>query len=112
MAGAVNICSEEYKLGQQIHRYRKLHQWTQNDLADRMDMDRSAIANYENGTKGEMGFKTLKRFSAALGVSVDVLLGDGNDEDLEDNIAQLNEENKNIIRQVASGLLLKQQMTA
>ncbi len=77
-----------------------------------MDMDRSAIANYENGTKGEMGFKTLKRFSAALGVSVDVLLGDGNDEDLEDNIAQLNEENKNIIRQVASGLLLKQQMTA
>lgn len=31
---------------------------------------------YENGTKGEMGLKTLKKFAAALDVSVDDLLAE------------------------------------
>lgn len=75
MAKVLNTDSEEYKLGQQIRKYRKLNNMTQNDLADLMDMDRANIANYENGLKGEMGFKTLKRFSQVLGVSVDILLG-------------------------------------
>lgn len=41
-----------------------------------MDIDRADISKYENGTRGEMGFKTLKKFAIALNASVDDLLAE------------------------------------
>lgn len=109
MAKVLDISSEEYRLGQQIQKYRKLRHLTQNQLADLMDMDRANIANYENGTKGEMGFKTLRKFSIALEVSVNVLLGDVPDVDgLEEAVSRLNTANRIVARTVVDGLLLQQ----
>ena len=48
---------EEYILGQNIRRYRQKKGMSQMQLSDLMDIDRAAISNYENGSKGEMGFK-------------------------------------------------------
>ena len=45
-------------------------------MSDAVDIDRADISKYENGTKGEMGFKTLKKFASALEVSTDDLLAE------------------------------------
>lgn len=110
MAKVLDINSEEYLLGQQIKKYRVMNHLTQNQLADLMDMERANLANYENGTKGEMKFKTLKKFSQVLGVSVGVLLGEEED-DLIGTIAQLDEGNRAVVKSVIEGLLLKQGMS-
>ena len=55
----VDIHSEEYILGQNIRKYRLEKGWSQKQLSD-----------------GEMGFKTLKKFAAALEVSTDDLLAE------------------------------------
>ena len=52
-----------------------------------MDMDRAAISNYENGSKDEMGFKTLQKFAKALGVTTSVLLGEESEVEREDKHA-------------------------
>lgn len=70
----VDIHSEEYILGQNIRKYRLKKGWSQKQLSDAVDIDRADISKYENGTKGEMGFKTLKKFAAALEVGTDDLL--------------------------------------
>lgn len=70
----VDVHSEEYILGQNIRKYRIEKHWSQGDLSNAVDMDRADISKYENGSKGEMGFKTLKRFAKALGVTTDQLL--------------------------------------
>ena len=72
----VDIHSEEYILGQNIRKYRLEKGWSQKQLSDAVDIDRADISKYENGTKGEMGFKTLKKFAAALVVSTDDLLAE------------------------------------
>ena len=70
----IDVHSEEYILGQNIRKYRLKKGWSQKTLSDVVDIDRADISKYENGVKGEMGFKTLKKFAIALGVSADDLL--------------------------------------
>ena len=70
----VDIHSEEYILGQNIRKHRLKKGWSQKQLSDAVDIDRADISKYENGTKGEMGFKTLKKFATALEVGTDNLL--------------------------------------
>ena len=72
----VDIHSEEYILGQNIRQYRVKKGWSQKQLSDAVDIDRADISKYENGTKGEMGFKTLKKFATALEVGTDNLLAE------------------------------------
>lgn len=113
MAKKFDLTSEEYKLGQQIQKYRKALGLTQNQLADLLDMDRANIANYENGTKGEMGFRMLMKFSKALGVSTDTLLGlDEPQDELTEELTQLTEENRATVKSIMDGLLLKQKYSA
>ena len=113
MAKILDVNSEEYKLGQRIQKIRKQKNMTQNDLADIMDMDRANIANYENGTKGEMGFKTLLKFSKALGVTTDYLLGeDEGNAEITKKIFLLNEENTSVVMKITDSLILQQQFTA
>ena len=47
---------------------------SQGDLAKMIDMSRSSIANWEQGTC-EPGIEGLKRIAAALSISVDTLVG-------------------------------------
>lgn len=70
----VDIDSDEYKLGQNIQKYRKAKNWSQQDLGNAVDMDRASISRYESGSNGEMGFKLLIRFANVLDVSPDRIL--------------------------------------
>ena len=72
----VDIHSEEYFLGQNIRKHRLKKGCAHKKLSDAVDIDRADISKYENGTKGEMGFKTLKKFATALEVGTDNLLAE------------------------------------
>lgn len=111
--GVVDIQSEEYKLGQNIRKYRLAKGWSQMDLSNAVDIDRADISKYENGSKGEMGFKTLKKFASALDVTVDRLLSDEEEiPAIDSTYSLLTDTNKEFIDKMVSALLLQQNMTA
>lgn len=108
-----NLYSDEYILGQNIRKCRRAKKWSQNDLSNAMNIDRADISKYENGTKGEMGFKTLKRFAKSLGVSVEQLLNA--EEEPEEGMSfaihlfqDLTPEHQEIITLIMQALLAKQ----
>ena len=107
VAKVCDINCEEYKLGQRIREFRLLRGLTQDQLAELVGMERANISNYENGTKGQMKYGTLLKFSKALGVPVGVLLGEEEDE-LMQKIRLLNDDHRFVINNVTDGLLLKQ----
>ena len=109
----VDIQSEEYKLGQNIRKYRLAKGWSQMGLSNAVDIDRTDISKYENGSKGEMGFKTLKKIAKALDVTVDCLLGDAEDlPGINSTYNLLTDTNKEMIDRMVSALLLQQNLTA
>lgn len=118
VAKSIDIHSEESMLGQNIRRIRTLRGLSQGQLGDLVDMDRAAISNYENGAKGEMGFRMLRRFAHALRVSPAVLTGDeefcgggdcgSDEEELSGILSEMNEENRTVVMRIARALLLEQ----
>ena len=69
---------ERYKsiIGKNVRKYRELKKLTQEKLAEKAGISVSFCANIENGTKGT-SVVVLKDLAAALEVSVDALLSDG-----------------------------------
>lgn len=111
-SGVVDIHSEEYKLGQNIRKYRLERHWSQMDLSYAVNIDRADISKYENGVKGEMGFKTLKKIAQALNVTVDQLLSDEHDlSEINSTYNLLTVTNKEIVDKLVSALLIQQNMT-
>ena len=106
----VDIQSEEYILGQNIRKYRIAKKWTQMDLSIATDIDRADISKYQNGTKGEMGFKTLKKFAKALDVTTNQLLSDEDEApEISSTYNLLNDDNKRIAEINMKALLALQQ---
>lgn len=62
-------------LSERIKELRIKKGWSQDDLADRMGMNRANISNYERGTNKNIPSDTLKKFADVFGVSSDYLLG-------------------------------------
>ena len=109
----VDVHSEEYILGQNIRKYRIQKGWSQKQLSDAVNIDRAEISRIENGERGAMSCTMLRRFAKALGVSMDELMGE--DEENDDVVVQhqrkfeqLETNNQNIIDQMTDALLLKQ----
>ena len=109
----VDVHSEEYILGQNIRKYRLQKGWSQKQLSDAVNIDRAEISRIENGERGALSCTMLRRFAKALGVSMDELMGE--DEENDDVVVQhqrkfeqLDTNNQNIIDQMTDALLLKQ----
>lgn len=66
------------RVGDRIKELRLERGWSQQDLADRMDMNRVNISNYERGTINNMPSDALVKFSNVFDVSTDYLLGKSN----------------------------------
>lgn len=62
-------------LGERIKELRIKKGWSQDELAERMSMNRANISNYERGTNKNIPSDTLKRLADLFGVSSDFLLG-------------------------------------
>ncbi len=60
--------------GSKIIELRKENHLSQQDLADKLDFDRTAIYNWERKGK-ETSYATLRKLSKIFGVSIDYLLG-------------------------------------
>lgn len=56
------------RIGRKLRRRRKAKGWSQGDMADRMEMDRSSIANIEAGRQ-RTSLHLLYRFAHTLHVS-------------------------------------------
>ena len=109
----VDVHSDEYILGQNIRKYRIQKGWSQKQLSDAVNIDRAEISRIENGERGAMSCTMLRRFAKALGVSMDELMGE--DEENDDAVIQhqrkfeqLDPNNQNMIDQMTDALLLKQ----
>ena len=61
-------------IGQRIAKYRKLKGWTQVELAQKIGIERTVIANYEKD-RLRIYDDMLGRLALALGISADKLLG-------------------------------------
>ena len=109
MQGSFDPSSEEYKLGQNIRKYRLKCSMSQMDLAAAVDIDRTAISRYENGVGGEMGFRLLTRIAHALSTSVDELLG--NSPEPVPYFSLLDSENQTMIKKMSEALYNKQVMS-
>lgn len=69
------MTEEKYleKLGQQIARIRKEKGFTQVDFANKLEMNRSALAKIETGRVSPQ-ITTLRRIADGLGISLSSLL--------------------------------------
>ncbi|MBO8157395.1 MAG: helix-turn-helix transcriptional regulator [Bacillaceae bacterium] len=64
----------EQKLAENIKYFRKLKNWTQQDLANQLQISRSVVAKWESGSSVP-DVKTLVLLSGIFEVSVDHLIG-------------------------------------
>ena len=67
--------SDVKETGERIRRLRKEKGWTQTDLGNRIGVQNSAIAKYENGRVPNLKRSTIKALADALGVNPSYLMG-------------------------------------
>lgn len=110
MSSIIDTEADEYLIGQNIRKYRKLKGWTQEKLFDATGIERADISKYENGTKGMPTIPVLKIFSTALEVSIGELTdGVGTKKQKGPaNYNQLSPENKAMVDRMINALLLQQ----
>ena len=63
------------EFGRRLQAARLEHEWTQEELAQRLEASRTWISELEKGRQVSLRAATVVRFAEALGVSADYLLG-------------------------------------
>ena len=100
-------------VGKKVAQLRKIRDWTQDQLAQKMGVHKSHVSRWENGQMA-LKIETLERLSAVLGVSLDELTNNapavpGSSQLLQDFEA-LNEDDRMVVRKVIDAMLAKQRM--
>lgn len=104
-------------IGAKIVHYRKLHRWTQSELAQKLGVDASHISRWEND-KVRPHSGTLKSLAEALSVSLGELVGETEPPPLvSDNsvqflnaIERLDEEDRRVVKHIIDALLTKKRI--
>ena len=109
-------------VGKIIKKARLEKGYTQEELADRVGVKKSAVAKWENGRVSEIKRSNLKNLADSLGIKPTDLLGDIEENPIKTNITnskidlktinQLNDTNISKVNKYASNLLNIQQMEA
>lgn len=100
-------------VGKKVAQLRKLRDWTQEHLAQRMSVHKSHVSRWESGQMA-LKLETLERLAEVFGVSLDELTNNspavpGSTQFLQDFEA-LNEDDRNVVRKVLDAMLAKQRM--
>ena len=66
----------ELTFGLNVRKFRVSRGWSQEDLADASDLDRTYISGVERGTRNPT-LRVVEQIASALGVKVTELLGQG-----------------------------------
>ena len=104
-------------LGERIAHFRKLHQWTQGDLAERLGVKASHISRWETD-RVLPNFGTLEKIAEALELGMDELTNlekpSANKSTLSfvNQIEKLDEEDKALVKRVVDALLTKKRVRA
>ena len=100
---------------ERVLQLRKQHDWTQQQLAERVGVKVLQIRRYENGSS-QPTLEVIKNLAMALGVTADELIfGEGErgpDEELRlqfEALSQFDNDDKLVAQEVLEGLILKHQ---
>lgn len=74
----MHICDYRSSIGKKVRRERLKHGWTQEELAEKIDLHPSFIGQIERGLKAA-SFDTLNRLSLAFGIKPADFLKEGDD---------------------------------
>ncbi|KAG8240536.1 hypothetical protein J6590_106491 [Homalodisca vitripennis] len=102
------MCSIYYQIGKKIKEWRLVREYTQKDLAEKMDTTRDEISNYEQG-RTAVPLGRLYEIAKALSINIMDLLeltGDADDK-VENELPNLIEEYKEIESQELRYVLIK-----
>ncbi len=69
--------SVDQSFGKNLLKYRKLCNFTQQQIADLLNLNRTTYTKYETGVS-EPSFDILKKIAAIYGVDINSILGSGN----------------------------------
>jgi transcriptional regulator with XRE-family HTH domain len=69
-------------LGERLRQLRELANLSQNELAKRANVPRPIISMVERGKQKSMSLENARRIARVLGVTLDLLAGPGEDEDV------------------------------
>ena len=75
--------------GERLKRLREVAGWSQNELAKRSGVPRPTISDLEAGKQRGLTVANARKLARALGVSLDLLIGPEEDEDVEAPVAVL-----------------------
>ena len=67
--------------GQRLRQFRELAKMSQSELARRANIPQPVVSDVENGRQKSVNLETARRIARALGVTLDLLAGTGEDED-------------------------------
>lgn len=97
----------------QVAHLRKAHNWTQQELAEKVGVKVLQIRRYENGAS-QPTLEVIKRMAIAFSVTTDELIFDdgerGPSDDLKlqfERVSQFDPEEKKIVKALLEGLILK-----
>lgn len=63
------------KYNDRIKELRKLNEWTQSQLAEKLNVTKATISKYESGSL-DISTETIEKLSAIFGVTAGYLMGD------------------------------------
>jgi transcriptional regulator with XRE-family HTH domain len=72
----------EMEIGIRIRKLRHQHDWTQEELAEQIGIDKRNISRYESG-RAEPRKSTLRKLAEVLGTSYESLIGSGERQDTD-----------------------------
>ena len=107
------------KLNEKIYEYRKINRWSQEELADRLEVSRQTISKWEVG-KNIPELEKLIKLAELFKISVDELVKDNidivykenfndlsNDENTGENFDKEEKRNKKILKKIIEKLVGK-----
>ena len=104
-------------LGERIAHFRKLHQWNQSQLAEKLGVRASNISRWETD-KVRPNLGTLEKIADALGIGLEELthqsspLTNPSEVGLVNQIKRLDEEDQMLIKRMVDALLTKKRVQA
>lgn len=101
----------EMILGENIQKIRNKKEFTQDNLADLLEIDRASISRYENG-KNVMGIDVFMRFCNALESSPNELLLQEEEWKSFEKYRELSKNNKKLIDDMIDKLFLLEKKVA